>query len=151
MVKQATKETTVATKQRGKVETADTYLGLASKILTIVAALTTLFVWLYSTFYFGSVEIRPDKDVSSLNVTLFDERGIETVYHTEKLKVAPGRYQIIVESDGKLPTKARATVRFNGTTIVPYSVIDKPTPAETPVAEESPKDSRKWWQIWKRN
>lgn len=151
MVKEATKENSVAPKQRGKVETADTYLGLASKILTIVAALSTLFVWLYSTFYFGSVEIRPDKDVSALKVILFDERGMETVYHTERLKVAPGHYRIVVDATGKLPARAEANVRFNGTTIVPYSVIDRPVLENIPKAEQLEKSDRKWWQIWKRN
>ncbi len=151
MLKQATKDSSVALKQRGKVEAADTYLGVASKILTIVAALSTLFVWLYSTFYFGSVEIRPDRNLSALTVTLFDERGVETIYHTEKLKVAPGRYRIVVEAEDKLPAKAEANVRFNGTTIVPYSVIDRTSPKEPPVAEQLEKPNRKWWQFWKRN
>lgn len=139
-----------AEKKRGKVEAADTYLGLASKLLTIAAACSTLAIWLYSTYYVGTLEIKPSKSVNSLTVKLYDERGMETVYHTDRLKVVPGRYQVILSADDREPTRCQTDVKFNGITVVPYVVQKAEAETETET-EDSEISNRRWWQIWKRN
>jgi len=137
--------------KRGKVETADTYLGLASKVLTSIVALGTLSFWLYTTFYVGTLDIRPDKNIASMTIKLYDERGSESIYHTGRVKVTPGHYQIVAEADDAAPARMEADVKFNGTTVVPYAVQEEQeeVPVEQPAAED--KSNRRWWQIWKRN
>lgn len=137
--------------KRGKVEAADTYLGLVSKLLTIFAALSTVSFWAYSTYYIGTLEIRPDKSVEYLTVKLYDERGAESVFHTGRIKVVPGHYQVVATADDSVPTSMQADVKFNATTIVPYVVREKSLEGTAATnEEESGKDNRRWWQIWKR-
>lgn len=140
--------------KRGRVEKADTILGLASKVLTIVAALSTLSVWLYTTYYVGTLEIKPSKPFQELTLKLYDERGIESVYHSGHLKLLPGHYQILATTDDSEPTRLDANVKFNRTTIVPYAVPEKVEPQSEAVLtekEEKEKANRRWWQVWKRN
>jgi hypothetical protein len=140
--------------KRGRVEKADTILGLASKVLTIVAALSTLSVWLYTTYYVGTLEVKPSKPFQELTLKLYDERGIESVYHSGHLKLLPGHYQILATTDDSEPTRLDANVKFNRTTIVPYAVQEKVEPQSEVVStenEEKEKSNRRWWQIWKRN
>jgi hypothetical protein len=144
-----TAEKTTPVVKRGKVEAADTYLGLASKLLTIFAALSTVTFWGYSTYYIGTLEIRPDKSVEYLTVKIYDERGSESVFHTGRMKLVPGHYQITATADDSTPSMMQADVKFNATTIVPYVVQDKIEPVEE--EGSSPKENRKWWQIWKKN
>ncbi len=149
----STAEKTKPEVKRGKVETADTYLGLASKLLTIFAALSTVSVWLYSTYYIGTIEIRPNKSVEYLTVKLYDERGGESVFHTGRIKLVPGHYQVIASADDSNAASSQVDVKFNATTIVPYAVQDKvQTDQDESVSEESEaaKENRRWWQIWKR-
>ncbi|MDZ4838139.1 MAG: hypothetical protein SGJ27_30520 [Candidatus Melainabacteria bacterium] len=145
-----TAEKTTPVVKRGKVEAADTYLGLASKLLTIFAALSTVTFWAYSTYYIGTLEIRPNKSVEYLTVKIYDERGAESVYHTGRMKVVPGRYQITATADDSTPSMMQADVKFNATTIVPYVVQEKSEPAAEE-EESSQKENRRWWQIWKKN
>ncbi len=138
-------------KTRGKVEAADTYLGVASKLLTIFAALSTLSIWLYSTYYIGTIEVRPNKSVEYLTIKLYDERGAESVFHTGRIKVVPGHYQVIATADDSTPTNMQADVKFNATTIVPYAVQEKEESVSEDDKKASAKENRRWWQIWKRN
>lgn len=140
--------------KRGRVEKADTILGLASKVLTIVAALSTLSVWLYTTYYVGTLEVKPSKPFQELTLKLYDERGIESVYHTGRLKLVPGHYQILATTDDSEPTRLEANVKFNRATVVPYVVQEKVEQQPEAVSTEDKKEeksNRRWWQVWKRN
>lgn len=149
----STAEKTKPVVKRGRVEAADTYLGLASKLLTIFAALSTVSVWLYSTYYIGTIEVRPDRSVEYLTIKLYDERGAESVFHTGRIRVVPGHYQVVATADDSAASSLKADVKFNATTIVPYAVRDKAQPgSKESVSEESQsgKENRRWWQFWKR-
>lgn len=139
--------------KRGKVEKADTYLGVASKVLTIFAALSTLTVWLYTTYYVGTLDVKPDKDFQTLTLKLYDERGMESVYHSGRLKVVPGHYQILASTDENAPSRFEADVRFNQVTVVPYAVPSGEDSIASARESENSKDkpNRRWWQIWKRD
>lgn len=140
-------------KRRRKVEAADTYLGVASKLLTIIAALSTVSVWAYTTFYVGSIEVKPDRAVDLMTVKLYDERGLESVYHTDRMKVLPGQYSVVVETPDSLTSRYNINVKFNGVTVVPY-VVRSATPQEVQQSQEaaqSAEKNRRWWQFWKRN
>ncbi|MBX3073024.1 hypothetical protein KF707_08060 [Candidatus Obscuribacterales bacterium] len=148
------KQAEVKAGKRGRVEKADTYLGVASKVLTIFAALSTVSVWLYTTYYVGTLDVKPNKPFQELTLKLYDERGIESVYHTGHLKLLPGRYQILATTDDNQPSRLEATVNFNRTTVVPYVVAEAvETEAGLSSADKSSdeKSNRRWWQIWKRN
>lgn len=140
--------------KRGGVEKADTYLGVVSKALTIFAALSTLSVWLYTTCYVGTLDVTPSKPFQELTLKVYDERGIESVYHTGHLKLLPGRYQILAKTDNNEPSRLEATVNFNKTTVVPYTVaepVDSDADPGAPDDIRDQKSNRRWWQIWKRN
>jgi hypothetical protein len=139
--------------KRGKVEKADTYLGVASKVLTIVAALSTLSVWAYTSYYVGTLDVKPDRNFQTLTVKLYDERGMESVYHSGHLKITPGHYQILASVDDGTPRRLEADVKFNRVTTIPYAVPVETEASESvsEKAQEEEKANRRWWQIWKRN
>lgn len=139
--------------KRGKVEKADTYLGVASKVLTIFAALSTLSVWLYTTYYVGTLEVKPDQEFQTLTLKLYDERGMESVYHSGRLKVAPGHYQILASTDENVPSRIEADVKFNHVTVVPYTVPSEEDSLASARESDISKDksNRRWWQFWKRD
>jgi hypothetical protein len=148
------KQAEVKAGKRGRVEKADTYLGVASKVLTIIAALSTVSVWLYTTYYVGTLDVKPNKPFQELTLKLYDERGIESVYHTGHLKLLPGRYQILATTDDNQPSRLEATVNFNRTTVVPYVVaeaVETEAGLSSPDKSSDEKSNRRWWQIWKRN
>src|SRR5690606_4993672 len=129
-------------KTAATVQTADTVLGIIAKTVTVGAGLSALIVWLFSTFYVATLKIHCDKPNELDTVKLSEQKGHESVYHTDELKTAPGRYQIVIETESGKAVRERATVRFNHETVVSYK-----TPEPTP--EPAKKDGKKWWRFWK--
>lgn len=119
-----TEQKTEEVKKRKKVEVANTYLGLVSKVLTISAALSTLGIWAYSSYYVGAVEVRTTEPVESLTVKLYDDSGRESVYHTDHMKVVPGKYKVVLESREKVMASYPVDVKFNKLSVVAHSVAN---------------------------
>ncbi len=146
-------------KKHKKLEVADTYLGLASKMLTIGAALTTVGIWAYSQYYVGSLAIQTSGPIEGLTVKLYDESGKETVYHTDRMKVAPGKYKVVVEGKDTQTSNYPISVQFNQVSVVSHTVQAAPSEQSTEIGFEEPNNAdqqsssknRRWWQFWRRD
>jgi|GEM_PF-1426307 hypothetical protein len=136
---------------KGRVEKADSYLGIASKLVTVVAALSTVGFWLYSSFYMGTLELKTNVPIDQLKLRLYNDRGEERVFSTDLVKVTPGRYRVVVDANSQQSGQYTADVKFNQVTVLNHTVItESPAAADSDDEVISEKSNRKWWQFWRR-
>lgn len=137
--------------QKGRVEKADSYLGIVSKLVTIVAALSTVGFWLYSSFYVGTLELKTNAPVDDITLRLYNDRGEERVFRTDLVKVTPGRYRVVVDANGQQTGQYATDVKFNRVTVLNHSVVPEAAPADAArTAQNAEKGNRKWWQFWRK-
>lgn len=139
---------------KGRVEKADSYLGIASKLVTIVAALSTVGFWLYSSYYIGTLELKTNVPVKAVTLRLYSDRGEERIFRTDLVKVTPGRYRVVVDTNDRQSGQYTADVKFNQVTVLTHNVIEETQAGTTDgsaVADsDSEKSNRRWWQFWRK-
>ena len=147
----ATTELKPQTSHKGRVEKADSYLGIVSKLVTIVAALSTVGFWLYSSFYTGTLELKTNVPVDDISLRLYNDRGEERVFRTDLVKVTPGRYRVVVDANSQQAGQYTADVKFNQVTVLNHTVVPKTAPADAALTpDNAEKGNRKWWQFWRK-
>lgn len=137
---------------KGRVEKADSYLGIASKLVTIVAALSTVGFWLSSSFYIGTLELKTNVPIDELKLRLYNDRGEERVFRTDLVKVMPGRYRVVIDANNQPSGQYTADVKFNQVTVLNHTVTPEiPAAAADNDGESgSEKSNRRWWQFWRK-
>ena len=140
-----------ADKRIAAVTRADTFLGFVSKLMTVIFGLSTISLWAFNSFYVGELRVQTASPApGEITVKLYDDRGKESEFHTESIKIAPGSYQVAVNAEGCRPIRTRARVEFNRTTTV---ALAKAAPSDNPGGgpnQESARSNRRWWQFWRR-
>ncbi len=144
--------------KKGKVEVADSFLGVVSKLVTVVAAISTVSFWAYSNYYVGTLEIQPDVPVDAVTLNVYNEKGDEQTFHTTRVQMTPGRYQVVVTaepSDNSSPDAKSSSRRYtvnvalSKTTTVSHKVIAEKAADESTDDKAETKSNHRWWQFWR--
>ena len=130
-----------------KLERAHCYLGVVSTTLGILGVVGTMFVWLTANLYVGDLEVRPDRPEKALTVKVYDRKGQEAVFHTNRFQLMPGSYQLEVVESGGTTHRADAEVRFRELSVVPV-VLSEVGDLESQTEPDKPA-KRRWWQFWR--
>jgi hypothetical protein len=136
---------TVPGKVTQTLDKAHNYVGTMSKVIGVVGAVGTLFVYLTSTFYVGDVQIQANQKVDAVEVKAYTHKGNEAVYHTMAFQLMPGEYHLEITPEGAVTKYADIKVEFNKPCLVPVEVVLKPgelTPAQKKLH---------WWQFWRKH
>jgi hypothetical protein len=135
--------------RKTKVEHLQSYMGLASASIGVVGALGTVGVWVASNFYTGDVVIRPDKNVESIIVKVFDRKGQQATFYSRQFQLMPGQYHFEITMPQNETHSADATIRFGKSAVIPVAVAGG-NPASLQ-ANDTTGDKHHWWQIWRHN
>ncbi|MBY0359315.1 MAG: hypothetical protein K2W82_15040 [Candidatus Obscuribacterales bacterium] len=126
-----------------KIERVHSYLTVASTAIGICGALGSLFVWLAANFYVGNIELKPEEQLDSLVVKVYNREGHESTYHSKSFQLMPGKYHLEVLLPENKSRHFDTEVIFQKTTEIPFSVSgDNSEPGYK-------RNKRSWWQFWR--
>jgi hypothetical protein len=135
------------------INKAKDYVGFMVAALPLIGAVGTIFVWIFSSFYVGNVELTTSKPYRTIFVEVFNEKGSESEFHSPRFQLMPGDYVLRVSMDKKMPTQIGAVVRFHEKTTIP---LEEPTAATFEIDSGSDdqanvqRPKKRWWQFWRK-
>lgn len=132
--------------QKTKLEKTQSLLTVASTSIGLLGVAGSIFTFALSTFYTGTVEVAPDKNIAGVVVKVYTKEGHESVFHAKQINLMPGEYHLEISSPAGKVVHSEAKIEFNKTTKIPVS-FDDPAPA----GSAPPKARKRWWQFWKRS
>jgi outer membrane usher protein FimD/PapC len=149
-VKTPSKPETMGT-TKGKLEKADSFLGVAYKLIAISGLAGTAFVWLASNFYTGELVVMPDKEPQFVEIKVYDTKGQATLYHTKSVSLMPGTYHVEVSANGGKSQHADIQIAYGKQSGVPLVVDDslKTDNKDNRESEEGDGAEHKWWRFWR--
>src|SRR4029078_7616880 len=97
------------------------------------------------------LELKTNVPVDAVTLRLSNDRGEERVFRTDLVKVAPGRYRVVVDTNNQQSGQYTADVKFNQVIVLTHNVIKEPPADTTEGSAEaiggSEKSNRRWWQF----
>jgi hypothetical protein len=136
-----------------EINKAKDYVGFIVSALPLIGAIGTVFVWICSAVYVGSVELTSQKPFRTIFVQVYNERGNESTFYSPRFQLMPGDYVLRVTLDKDLPTQCGAIVKFHEKTTIPLEqpkalTIQDESPSDDQVTPQNPK--KHWWQFWRK-
>ncbi len=111
---------------KSKVEKTQSLLSLVSTTIGLIGVAGSVFAFATATFYTGSVEVKPDRDVPGVVVKVYTKEGHESVFHAKHIDLMPGSYHLEISAPDSKVVHYETKVRFHKTSTVPISL----TPAQ---------------------
>lgn len=89
--------------QKTKLEKTQSWLTIISTSVGLMGIAGSTFAFAVSTFYTGSIDVKPDFATPGMVVKVYTSEGHETVFHTSHISLMPGQYHLeIVSPNGRV-------------------------------------------------
>lgn len=86
-----------------KLEKTQSWLTIISTSVGLMGIAGSTFAFAVSTFYTGSIDVKPDFATPGMVVKVYTSEGHETVFHTTHISLMPGQYHLeIVSPNGRV-------------------------------------------------
>lgn len=89
--------------QKTKLEKTQSWLTIISTSVGLLGIAGSTFAFAVSSFYTGSIDVKPDFDTPGMVVKVYTSEGHESVFHTKHINLMPGQYHLeIVSPNGRV-------------------------------------------------
>jgi len=89
--------------QKTRLEKTQSWLTIISTSVGLMGIAGSTFAFAVSSFYTGSIDVKPDCDTPGMVVKVYTSEGHESVFHTKHINLMPGQYHLeIVSPNGRV-------------------------------------------------
>lgn len=131
------------TVQKTKLEKTQSLLTVISTSIGLLGIAGSTFAFAASTFYTGSIDVRPDFETPGMVVKVFTSEGHQSVFHTKHINLMPGTYHLEISSPNGKVVHRDSKIHFHKTNVIDVKLGPPPadsveTPAQAQASAAAP-------------
>ena len=115
--------------QKTRLEKTQSLLTIISTSLGLIGIAGSTFAFAASTFYTGSVDVRPDFETPGLVVKVYTSEGHQSIFHAKHINLMPGDYHLEICSPNGKVAHRDCKIKFHKNNIINVNL--GPPPAES--------------------
>ncbi len=139
--------------QKTRLEKTQSLLSVISSSVGLIGVAGSVFAFAVSSFYVGSVDIKPDREYPGLSVKVYTKEGHESLFHCKHISLMPGEYHLEISAPEKKALHLDTKISFNKNNEIPVSFdgLDSSKPGQNAELNPESRSKKRWWQFWKRS